>query len=372
MKKNIADILNEPFSKIILANPRRHKQPLGKVFIRRIQIKGQIAFQREEFRGMQAFHNNMSQSETEAYLHKALSDFFREAYVLLDGEEWQCRLSKDCLQIKVNASQVQRTISTCHNKEKTYILPQGRPIPALIELGVMDRNGNVFKNQRDKYIQINNFLAILNDAMNRLPPKKHWTILDLCCGKSYLTFVLYYFMKEIRQQECHVIGVDLKKDVIQKCTQIKQRLGFQEMDFIEGDIAAYNYGQGVDVVVSLHACDTATDIVLKYAMKNQVKLILSVPCCHKELAKQIQNKMLEPVLKYGLLKERFAALLTDGLRANVLENNGYRADVIEFVNFENSPKNVMIRAIWTGKKQTNEIQSLIDAFQITPSILTPL
>ncbi|MDR2902688.1 MAG: SAM-dependent methyltransferase [Lactobacillales bacterium] len=369
MQESLSDILKESFAKIVVGNPVQKNDPFKKAVIRKISIKNKACYQAEEFVGTKAVHKNMDEKETATYLTGLLKSHFQEAYVLGDGFEYQCRYKNGRFSVKKMKSDIKRETPETHNKKKKYVLPENMPVAPLIELGIMDAAGHVFKNKMDKFIQINHFLGIANEAAKQCALTEKITILDLCCGKSYLTFILYYFFKEVKGIKCRIIGVDLKDDVIKKCQLIKGKLGYESIDFIHGDIEKYQSGEEIDLVVSLHACDIATDVMLKSAVRNKAKIILAVPCCHKEAAGQIKNKELDFLLKYGLLKERFAALLTDAIRANYLENNGYKTDILEFVDFDNSPKNVMIRGIYTGKKAEHALKEDAGRFGVGLSIL---
>jgi len=177
------------------------------------------------------------------------------------------------------------------------------------------------------------------------------TILDFGCGKSYLTFAMYHYLKELKAYPVRIIGLDLKADVIAHCNELAQKYGYSGLQFLVGDIAQYEGVDAVDMVVTLHACDTATDYALDKAVKWGAKVILSVPCCQHELNQQIENELLQPVLKYGLIKERMAALLTDALRAEILESKGYQVQILEFIDMEHTPKNILIRGVKNERRQ---------------------
>ena len=232
-----------------------------------------------------------------------------------------------------------------HNRKKEYLLEEGTPVPFLVDLGVMTAEGRVVHARYDKFRQINRFLEFIEDILPAFPRNRELTILDFGCGKSYLTFAMYYYLRECCGLDVRIIGLDLKKDVIRRCGELARRYGYDKLTFLEGDIAGYEGCSQVDVVVTLHACDTATDYALYKAVKWNARVILSVPCCQHELNGQLRNETLAPVLKYGLLKERIAALLTDGLRAELLEQQGYDTQILEFIDMEHTPKNILIRAV---------------------------
>ncbi len=232
-----------------------------------------------------------------------------------------------------------------HNRKKNYILAEGVPVPFLVDLGVMTPEGKVIHSRYDKFRQINRFLEFIEDILPELPEGRELSVIDFGCGKSYLTFAMYYYLHELKNYPLRVTGLDLKTDVIRHCNSLAVRYGYAGLHFLQGDIASYEGACEVDMVVTLHACDTATDAALKKAVDWNARVILSVPCCQHELNRTIQNDMLAPVLRYGLIRERMAALITDGLRADLLEQLGYKVQVLEFIDMEHTPKNILIRAV---------------------------
>ena len=245
-------------------------------------------------------------------------------------------------------------INRSHNRSKKYILKEGVPVPFLQDLGVMTADGRVVRTKFDKFRQINRFLEFMEDVLPRLEKGREITILDFGCGKSYLTFAMYYYLHELKQYDIRMIGLDLKEDVIAHCSTLAEKYGYEKLQFLTGDIAAYEGVSAVDMVVTLHACDTATDYALAKAIGWNAKVILSVPCCQHELNTQIRNDILSPITEYGLLKERFAALVTDGLRAKYLEYAGYDTQVLEFIDMEHTPKNILLRGIRREDKSGRE------------------
>ena len=248
-----------------------------------------------------------------------------------------------------------------HNRTKTYILKEGEKVDFLVDLGVMTKEGAIVRTRYDKFRQINRFLEFIEDILPQLDKDKEQTIIDFGCGKSYLTFAMYYYLKVLKGYNIRIIGLDLKKDVIEHCNQLRTKYGYERLDFYEGDIASYRGVESVDMVVTLHACDTATDYALAKAVKWGAKVILSVPCCQHEANRTIADETLSPVMDYGILKERFAAIATDGARAKLLESKGYQTQILEFIDMEHTPKNLLIRAVKTGKpdaKAYEEVQNM--------------
>lgn len=242
------------------------------------------------------------------------------------------------------------------------MLEEGRPVPFLVDLGVMTKEGQVVRSRYDKFRQINRFLEFIEDILPRLDRNRENVIIDFGCGKSYLTFAMYYYLKELKGYSVRIIGLDLKKDVIARCNLLAERYGFDHLRFCPGDIASYEGVDRVDMVVTLHACDTATDYALYKAVKWGAKVILSVPCCQHELNGQMKNELLAPLFSYGIIKERTAALFTDAIRAQILEGQGYRTQLLEFIDMEHTPKNILIRAVRQGEKKDNgeELKTILD------------
>ena len=242
-------------------------------------------------------------------------------------------------------------------------------MPFLVELGVMTKDGAVTKAKYDKFRQINRFLEFVQDILPALPPDRTITILDFGCGKSYLTFAIYHFLKVLHRRDVRIIGLDLKKDVIANCNRLAEKLGYSELTFLHGDIADYEGMNQVDMVVTLHACDTATDFALAKAIGWNASVILSVPCCQHELNKQIKNESLAPLLKYGLIKERTAALFTDAIRGNLLEAAGYQTQILEFIDMEHTPKNILLRAVRKQHPKEEVLQKNLEALLPTLQLL---
>ncbi len=240
--------------------------------------------------------------------------------------------------------------SVSHNRKKNYVLEEGVPVPFLVQLGVMTSSGAVVKARYDKFRQINRYLEFVEDVLPSLPKGREISIIDFGCGKSYLTFALYYYLHEKQGYDVRITGLDLKADVIAECNRLAKSFGYEKLEFLHGDIADYMGTDSVDMVVTLHACDTATDYALYKAITWGAKVIFCVPCCQHELNKQIKDDARRPVMKYGLIKERIAALYTDAFRADMLEEQGYKTQVLEFIDMEHTPKNILIRAVRTGKK----------------------
>ncbi len=342
-------VLNIEFIRAVISNPRK-KEGIIKVKVRPLEKRGQLVFQFEAFTEKQAFHSNLDKKEAgEKFMEYA--EQFRQIQIETTGEEYTVLISKKG---KAAVKKRKKKVKTgqadlSHNRKKHYILEEGVPVPFLHDLGVMTEDGKIVKTRTDKFRQINRFLEFIEDILPRLDRERELTILDFGCGKSYLTFAMYYYLHELKGYDIRIIGLDLKEDVIEHCGKLAEKYGYEKLTFLVGDIADYSGTDHVDMVVTLHACDTATDYALAKAVGWKADVILSVPCCQHELNGQLSGISgggnLAPVLDYGLLRERFAALATDGLRAKYLERSGYETQVLEFIDMEHTPKNILLRAV---------------------------
>lgn len=344
----------------------------SKVRIRPVEIKGTVCYQATATVGQKAIHKNYTHEEVTAYITDCLEDGFSQLQIQGQRKDASVLVSKKGKQtMKVKQHPALEPVKImAHNRVKQYILKEGIPVPFLVDLGVMNAQGKVHQHSYDKFKQINRFLEFIEDILPELPTDREITILDFGCGKSYLTFAMYYYLHEINQYDVRIVGLDLKSDVIRRCNELSIKYGYEKLRFLEGNIADYTGADRVDMVVTLHACDTATDFALAKAVGWGAKVILSVPCCQHELNGQIQSDVLAPLMKYGLIKERFAALATDALRAEYLEREGYNAQILEFIDMEHTPKNILIRAVKTDGKKENAsvISACEEALHVEPMI----
>jgi SAM-dependent methyltransferase len=327
-----------------------------------VKIKGEVVYQAEAYVGKQVIHENLKREKLNQYLINNLRESFKQGqFAFTDGDGQVLCGSKGNMTVKFKANAgVRQQKSLEHNKKKRYILEEGTPVGFLIDLGVMTKDGAIVKSKYDKFKQINRFLEFIEDILPQLSADREQTIIDFGCGKSYLTFAVYYYLHELKGLDIRIIGLDLKKDVIMHCNLLARKYGYEKLKFYVGDIADYKDVDRVDMVVTLHACDTATDYALAKAVKWGAKVILSVPCCQHEANAQIESDELEPVLKYGILKERISSILTDAIRAGRLEEAGYQTQLLEFIDMEHTPKNILIRATFAGKPAAD---SRIDALE---------
>ncbi len=359
LKDVLDDFLDGRLYGATISNPLS-KGGIEKVKIRPVMLRGSLVFQAEEFKGNQTFHKNLEKEDAKEYVSRCMDGSFKQ--LELKSQTGEARLlvnKKGAFNLKVKKEELQDKSGEAipvlsHNRKKKYVLEEGRPVPFLIDLGVMTEEGKIVRARYDKFRQINRFLEFIEDILPNLDKGRENVIIDFGCGKSYLTFAMYYYLKELKGYPIRVIGLDLKKDVIDRCNVLSRAYGFDCLQFYTGDIASFEGVDHVDMVVTLHACDTATDYALAKAVRWGAKVILSVPCCQHELNRQIRSELLEPVLQYGLIKERMAALFTDGIRAQLLEGAGYRTQILEFIDMEHTPKNILIRAVKQGEKKDNK------------------
>lgn len=341
-----------------------------------VQLKGDY-FQIEKYTQKQVFHENVKPAELEEALHALLELGYRQLNSYSDSEQMEMKISKKgkvLLNRRKQEGAAAKAAPASHNKEKNYILKEGSIIPPLVDLGIFTPDGRVVKSMYDKYRQINRFIEIVDDAVSNWEEGKELTIVDFGCGKSYLTFILYYYFVELRHLPVTMIGLDLKADVIEHCNQVAKKYGYDRLRFEMGDINGFRYEGAIDMVITLHACDTATDFALYNAIQWNTKMIFSVPCCQHELNAQIKTDELSVLTKYGIIKERVAALLTDGIRGSLLEACGYKTQLLEFVDLTHSPKNILIRAVKSNvsakKKQASldEVKRSMETFSVEPTL----
>lgn len=371
----LQQILNKDLVQIILSNSQ-DKEFATKVKVRPILVKGELLFQETLYRGTQVFHENYSEENIKVRIEKLLTETFKQGEFQASSMQATVLVSKKG-KMTIKTKQLQKQVTDrdlselSHNREKQYILQEGKPVDFLVGLGVQTPEGKITKNRYDKFRQINRYLEFIEDVLDKLPTNRTIRIIDFGCGKSYLTFAMYYYLHVLQKRDILVTGLDLKKDVIAHCNELAVKCGYDKLNFEVGDISTYEGGDAVDMVVSLHACDTATDYALEKAVKWGAKVIMAVPCCQHEVNKQIACKELQPLLKYGLIKERMSALITDALRANLLEEQGYDTQILEFIDMEHTPKNLLIRAVkkdGVKMQRKNPVQDTMEFLQLQPTL----
>lgn len=367
-------------------------QNFKRIKIRPINKNASISFFVELFTETQVFHKSFSENELNDFIKENAGKTFLQCVYRTENEEITIlgnkkghitTLKKDIVLKNINQSSIKTEATSplqklsCtpsfENRSKKYILQEGNPIPFLVYLGIMNPNGKVIAAKYDKFRQINRFLEffddILDDVLELIKTEntdltRPIQIADFGCGKSYLTFAVYYYLTEIKKHFVNIIGLDLKDDVINYCNTLAEQFRYTNLHFSKGNIADYHYQTNPDIVMTLHACDTATDYALQYAVSNNAKAILSVPCCQHEINKQLDenkshlsNSVFSSILKYGILKERFSAIATDALRADFLEQQNYKVQILEFIDMEHTPKNLLIRAVKKSKSDEKNIEN---------------
>lgn len=356
----------------------RRSEPDGctKVTVKPVQLKGALNYQFSSFCGPKVLHENLAPEAAEAKLNTLLAGQFRQGLLQTGEADYQVLISKKGKIGILRKPPTKQAVggAPAHNRKKNYLLEEGVPVPFLIELGIMNAQGKVLAPKYDKFRQINRFVEMIADILPHLPKDRTLTIVDFGCGKSYLTFAMYHFLKEMQGFDLRVVGLDLKEDVIRHCSALAEKLGYDGLRFLVGDIAKYDELRQVDMVVTLHACDTATDAAMEKAVRWDASVILSVPCCQHELFRQVRSDVLGPLLQHGILKERFSALATDAIRAKLLELVGYKTQLLEFIDLEHTPKNILIRAVRSIQppkpaeraKQAEEYQGFRNFLQAEP------
>lgn len=372
MQTILHQIFQDQPIKFILSNPVSKNGQYKKVVISQMSIKGELCFQVESFTTTQAFHQNLSPDEVMSKVQALLENDFKQADIFTVDKVHHLKISKKgkVFHSTTKASHEVKVVQ--HNRKKCYHLPENTFIEPLYDLGVISKDGKVNPSMYDKYKQINRFIEMVDNCLS--DELSSLNIIDFGCGKSYLTFILYYYLTTVRKMNVTIIGLDLKKEVIAKCNDIAKRYHYDQLRFEVGDINGYNAPFDVDMVVSLHACDTATDHAIYNAIKWNAKIILSVPCCQHELNCQIQTDEHSLITKYGLIKERTSALLTDAIRANLVEAMGYKVQLLEFIDLSHSPKNILIRAIKSNissvkkEKALHEVETLMKDYHLNPCL----
>ena len=358
--------------KMILSNPaKKSETEYQKIVCNRLDT----GWQAEKYTQKQVFHENLSEEAMKTFQEEKLRGVYRQCNAW-DGEyEHSIRISKSgkVTYQKKKSAQAPKE-KTGHNRKKNYILEEGTMIPPLVDMGIFTSEGKIVRSMYDKYRQINRFVEIIDDEIDCLPKDQTITVIDFGCGKSYLTFILYYYLVELKKLDVRIIGLDLKADVIKNCNLAAQKYGYDRLHFELGDINGYDCPYPVDMVISLHACDTATDYALYNAIRWKAKLIFSVPCCQHELNGQMKTDELSILTRYGIIQERTAALLTDAIRGNLLTVSGYKTQLLEFVDLSHTPKNILIRAVRTvlpksvREEARNEVEAVKKQFGLKPTL----
>ena len=393
-RKQIADVLERQPNKLVLSNLADKSHLYKKTVVQKIAVQGRVMYQIERFTEKQAFHENVELDALQDVIFDCFPSIYMQMNIFGDEGQWDYKVTKKgklLSNVRLNTgvdvpektsgrdSQngkriiLEGTPLPSHNRKKNYLLQEGTVIPPLVDLGIFTKEGKVVRTMYDKFKQINRFLELVEDVVKDYP-NKDMHIIDFGCGKSYLTFILYYYLVELKGYQVHMTGLDLKEDVIYKCNETAKKYGYENLYFEVGDVNGYQTDKPVDMVVTLHACDTATDYALYNAIQWGAGIILSVPCCQHELNAQVQSENLSILTKYGIIKERMSALMTDAIRANVLEYCGYRTQLLEFIDIAHSPKNILIRAVKGNvsaakrEKAKVEVEKLCKEFYIEQTL----
>ncbi len=369
LKTQLERLVEQNPIKLVLSKPKKENK-----FKKAELHKKQTGWQLASYTQTQVFHKNIPCEQLTEQL-AALMEGYQQLNGWSEDSQWDILVSKKGkVMVKRRSNQTALKQEEQHNRRKNYLIEEGTQVPPLVDMGVFTKEGKVAKPMYDKFRQINRFLEMIDDHIRQINPTT-LNIIDFGCGKSYLTFVLYYYLTEIRGIQVQMIGLDLKEDVIKKCSKAAQEYGYTGLRFELGNIDGYHAPFDVDMVVTLHACDTATDFALFNAVQWGAKMIFSVPCCQHELNNQMKSSELSLLTRYGIVKERTAALMTDAIRANLLEYCGYKTQLLEFVDFTHTPKNILIRAIKkpttplvTRKKYLQEVQNAMQAFSLSPAL----
>ncbi|MCI8554830.1 MAG: SAM-dependent methyltransferase [Clostridiales bacterium] len=372
----LQEILEEGPARLIVSKPRDRSNPCPRIAVRRCRQ----GYQAERRVGSQVFHENLEQEALAGYLTCCLTADYRQLNAFTSAGERTISISK---RGEPHLSRSKGTVTPAvleteaHNREKRYLIREGQAIEPLVDMGIFTKEGRVAAPMQDKYRQINRFIEVIDDVVSR---KKiaSLKVVDFGCGKGYLTFLLYYYLVELRHIQVEMTGVDLKREVMEECQAAADRYGYDGLRFVCGDIRSYEPKEPPDMVVSLHACDTATDYVLYHAVRWGAQMIFSMPCCQHELNGQLESERFAILTRYGLLKENAASLFTDALRGHLLTASGYRVQMLDIVNPLNTPKNILIRAVKgpvsadSRRRAEAEAWALMEEFHLRPTLYTLL
>ncbi len=380
IRLELEKIIAQGFNRIIISNKSDKTYKYRRIEINKILLKGKEKYQVSRYTDKQVFQDNINIEETLNCVLEVFPECFKQMNIFTASKEIGLKCSKSGKLLKNSrliASEAKAAKEAnglqAHNRQKNYILQEGTVIPPLVDMGVFTKEGKVVASMYDKFKQINRFIELVDDVL-KSHNRDTINIVDFGCGKSYLTFILYYYLVELKGKKANIVGLDLKEDVIKKCNQTAKKYGYDRLAFKLGDINGYKSDMPVDMVVTLHACDTATDYALYNAVNWNATYIMSVPCCQHEVNKTIASEELAPMMKYGIIKERTAALATDALRGVMLESRGYKTQLLEFVDLAHSPKNILIRAVKASvskdkkEKSLQEAKTMCEFFGVEPTI----
>ncbi|MBE6107295.1 MAG: SAM-dependent methyltransferase [Erysipelotrichaceae bacterium] len=375
MKETLKNLFDERMVRVVLSQPKKKDQKIQKIVLKWISEKKRSGYQEESFSSTQVFHRFVEEQDLIDEI-AALMEEFRQCHCFTESQEAAVKVSKKGkLFVLKQELKEKRTVDSSHNRKKKTLLPEDEVIGPLVDLGIMTKEGQIISSKRQKLRQINRFLELVDDCLKENQNEKKLRIVDFGCGKSYLTFILYYYLHEVRKLNVEITGLDLKTDVIAHCQKVAESYGYSNLYFKVGNVESWSEEEPVDLVVTLHACDTATDYALYHAVRQKAKAIMSVPCCHHELSTQVTSERFESLIKYGIIKERMCALFTDTIRAQALVACGYQTQVLEFIDMDHSLKNLMIRAVKKPvsesmkKKAMQQIKELSDEFSLNNTMV---
>lgn len=356
--------------KIVVSNGSQEAAYKKICFLRKMS-----GYQVENYTKTQVFHEHKEHASVKDICEEYIGNGYRQIDIFTSSMQYSIKTTKKG-KLLFHKSMLSAPVSVeeGHNRKKNYLLEEGNMIEPLVDMGIFTKEGNVVRTMYDKFKQINRFLEIIDDAVRECPLEEYH-IIDFGCGKSYLTFIVYYYFTFIKKIKVTMLGLDLKEEVIKKCNASAKQYGYEGLSFELGDINGYQAKFPVDMVLTLHACDTATDYALYNAIQWKAKMIFSVPCCQHELNQQIESDDFSILTRYGIVKERFSALATDAIRGNILEYCGYKTQLLEFVDLSHTPKNILIRAVRkpivtkaVKEKRIAEVKGFMDEFHVVPML----
>ncbi len=374
MKETLKNCFDERILRAVLSQPKKKDQQYIKITVNWLEDKKRSGYQVESFTSTQVFHRFVEEKDVLDEI-SLLMENFRQCHCFSENYEAALKVSKKGKIFVLKQELKQKLTAKTHDRKKKTLLPEDEVIGPLVDLGIMTKEGQILSSKRQKLRQINRFLELVDDCLKESSLDKKLRIVDFGCGKSYLTFILYYYLHEVRKLNVEITGLDLKKDVIEHCQKVAENYGYDSLYFKVGNVEAWRDEDAVDLVVTLHACDTATDYALYHAVRQKAKAIMSVPCCHHELSVQIESERFESLMKYGIVKERLCALLTDTLRAQALTVMGYQTQILEFIDMDHSLKNLMIRAVKKSLSETAkqkaaaQIQEISNEFSVDNTLI---
>lgn len=352
LKEKLDEIMEKPLEKIILSNASKAE------YKKIVLTKEKDTYAAEKFTDKQAFHERIPVGQIGCFCRECMETGFKQLNAFSGEEEYSIKVSKKgkvLSHASKNKNKVKMKSTDAHRKN--YYLAEGEVIPPLVDMGVFTQEGKVVAAMYDKYRQINKFIQFIDEAVDK-SGLTSLNIIDFGCGKSYLTFIVYYYLTFKKGLDVTMTGMDLKADVIENCRKPAEKYGYEKLHFLVGNIADYKADRQVDMVITLHACDTATDFALFHAIQWKTSMIISVPCCQHELNEQMDSEEFRILTRYGLVKERIASLMTDAIRANLLTCCGYKTQLLEFIDFTHTPKNIMIRAVRSNISSEHKAQML--------------